>query len=140
MIFAKITQPLRDRVNKFTGLDRVPVLLKIIQIIITFSLASFAWIFFRARTLDDAMYIIGHIFKFETFQNLNLFEFPIDMYISIFLILFLFLIEALEERSKLFEKLRVSPAFVRWTVYFASVFALLALGVWKSADFIYFQF
>ncbi len=103
-------------------------------------LASFAWIFFRARSLEDAMYIVGHIFRIESFQNLNLFEFPIDMYISLFLILFLFLIEALEERSKLFEKLRVSPAFVRWTVYLASIFSLLALGVWKSADFIYFQF
>lgn len=140
MVFAKITQPVRDRVNKFTGLDRVPIVLKIIQICITFSLASFAWIFFRARTLSDALYIAGHIFRIDTFQNLNLFEFPIDMYISIFLILFLFLIEALEERSRLFEKIRVSPAFIRWTVYFASIFSLLALGVWKSADFIYFQF
>jgi len=86
------------------------------------------------------MYIVSHIFSFETLQNLNLFEFPIDMYISLLLILLLFLIEALEESSGFFEKLRVSPSFVRWTVYLASIFALLALGVWKSADFIYFQF
>jgi alginate O-acetyltransferase complex protein AlgI len=140
MVFAKLSQPMRDRINKFTRLDRVPALLNIMQICITFALASFAWIFFRARSLNDAMYIVSHIFRIETFQNLNLFEFPIDMYISIFLILFLFIIEALEERSGFFEKVRVSPAFVRWTVYLASIISLLALGVWRSADFIYFQF
>jgi alginate O-acetyltransferase complex protein AlgI len=140
MVFAKITQPVRDRINKFTGLTRMPSLLKGIQMGLTFILASFAWIFFRARSLNDSLYIVGHIFRLDTLQNFNLFEFSIDFYLSILLILFLFIIEAMEERSKLFEKIKVSPAFVRWTIYFASILSLLILGVWKSADFIYFQF
>jgi alginate O-acetyltransferase complex protein AlgI len=140
MVFAKITQPVRDRINKITGLDRMPELLKGLQIAFTFILASFAWIFFRARSLNDSLYIINHIFKLETIQNFNLFEFSIDFYLGILLILFLFIIEAMEERSGFFEKIKVSPALVRWTIYFASILSLLVLGVWKSADFIYFQF
>jgi hypothetical protein len=118
----------------------MPGLLKIIQISITFILASFAWIFFRAKSFNDAMYIISNIFRFETVQNLNLFEFSIDLYLSIFLILFLFIIDALEEKFKLSESLKVSPAIVRWSVYITSIVALAGLGIWKSADFIYFQF
>jgi alginate O-acetyltransferase complex protein AlgI len=140
MVFAKITQPVRDSINRFTGLERMPRLLKIMQISITFILASFAWIFFRAKSIDDALYIISHIFQLGTLQNVNLFEFKIDMYLSIFLILLLFVIDAFEEKLKLFDKLKVSPVLVRWAVYSISILALFVLGVWKSADFIYFQF
>jgi alginate O-acetyltransferase complex protein AlgI len=139
-IFGKITQPARDGINKFIGLTKTPALLKTLQIITTFILASFAWIFFRAATFDEAMYIIKNIFRVDTIQQLNLFKFPVDMYISIVLILFLLIIEILEEKMKISETLRVSPAFVRWTVYVTSILALFILGVWKSADFIYFQF
>ncbi len=139
-VFGRITQPLRDRINQFTGLTRVPGVLKYIQIFTTFILASFAWIFFRAETFKDASYIAGNIFKLGSLQNLNLFEFPVDMYISIFLILFLLIIEILEERYKLSESLKLSPVYVRWSVYAVSLIALAGLGIWKSADFIYFQF
>jgi len=140
MVFAKITQPVRDRINTFTGLDRLPLLLKVVRISTTFVLASIAWIFFRAASMEDAMYILSHMFRLETVQNLNLFEFSVDMYLSIVLILFLFMVEAFEEKLKLFETIKLSPVFVRWTIYLTSIIALLALGIWKSADFIYFQF
>jgi D-alanyl-lipoteichoic acid acyltransferase DltB (MBOAT superfamily) len=139
-IFGKITQPFRDRVNNFIGLNRRPSLFKFVQVFVTFMLASFAWIFFRAKTFDDATYIVGHIFRLDTLQNLNLFEYKIDMYISIFLILFLFTFDVLEEKYKLSERIKVSPVLVKWAVYGGSVLALFILGVWKSADFIYFQF
>jgi D-alanyl-lipoteichoic acid acyltransferase DltB (MBOAT superfamily) len=139
-MFAKITQPVRDKINKFTGLTRVPGFLKFTQIFITFCLATFAWIFFRAQSFADAMYIIENIFRIDTFQNLNLFKFPVDMYISILLVLLLITIEILEEKYQLSETLKVSPAVVRWSVYVASIVIMVVLGVWKSADFIYFQF
>lgn len=139
-IFGKLTQPARDYMNRLFGLTRSPFLLKFLQIVTTFLLASFAWIFFRARSFDDAMYIVRHIFSLETIQHLNLFKFPVDMYLSIFLVFFLILIEILEEKIKLSEKLKVSPVFIRWSVYAATILALFVLGVWRSADFIYFQF
>jgi D-alanyl-lipoteichoic acid acyltransferase DltB (MBOAT superfamily) len=139
-MFGKITQPVRNRINRFLGFNKAPGLLNMLQIVTTFSLATFAWIFFRAESFDDAMYIIQNIFRFETVRQLNLFKFPVDMIISVFLIALLLLIEILEERKKISETIRMSPAFVRWTVYIVSLLALFVLGVWKSADFIYFQF
>jgi D-alanyl-lipoteichoic acid acyltransferase DltB (MBOAT superfamily) len=139
-IFGKLTQPARDRFNTFIGMNKIPGIHKGIQIGITFLLASFAWIFFRARSLDDAMYIVTHIFSLETVQNLNLFEFRADMVMGVMLIILLMVLDVLEEKIKISEKLRLSPSVVRWTVYGVSVLALVILGIWKSADFIYFQF
>jgi|WetSurMetagenome_2_1015567.scaffolds.fasta_scaffold04588_5 alginate O-acetyltransferase complex protein AlgI len=139
-VFGKITQPLRDRINKLIGLTKMPSLLLILQVTTTFFLASFAWIFFRAKNIDDAWYILSHIFRFETIQHINLFEFSVDIYISVILIVFLFVLDLLEEKYKISEALRGYPAIVRWSVYVSSLLALFILGIWKSADFIYFQF
>ena len=40
-------------------LDRVPGLLPGSRLAITFALTCFAWIFFRANTLDDALVVAG---------------------------------------------------------------------------------
>lgn len=140
MIFAKVTQPIRDRVNKIFGLNKTPGLLRGIQIIITFVLSSIAWIFFRAESTSDAFYILSHIFSISTFTHLNLFEFPVDMYLSVILLIFLYFIEILEEKSIISNSLKASPVYVRLTVYAVAIFALFILGTWESADFIYFQF
>ena len=140
MVFAKITQPARDRINSITGLNRMPALLKGSRIFVTFLLATFAWIFFRAQSWSDASYIISNIFRLDSLQNINLFEYAADMYLSVFLILFLFVVDAMEERTSWSEKLKASPVVVRWSVYVVSLLALFILGIWKSADFIYFQF
>jgi alginate O-acetyltransferase complex protein AlgI len=140
MIFAKITQPIRDRINNFTGITKAPIINQLFQMTITFLLASFAWIFFRAKSLNDALYIIKNIFQSDTLQNLNLFKFPVDFYLSFFLVMLLFFIDWFEEKHKISNLLKVSPALVRWTIYITSIVTMIILGVWKSADFIYFQF
>jgi hypothetical protein len=49
-------------------------------------------------------------------------------------------IEWIEEKYHIFLALKVSPVYVRWTVYTTAIVSMIVLGVWKSADFIYFQF
>jgi alginate O-acetyltransferase complex protein AlgI len=140
LVFARLTKPVRDRINKFTGLSNFPKVFTLYQGFLTYILATFAWIFFRAKSMHDALYIIKNMFHWETFSNLNLFKFRVDLYLSLALIIILFLFDGFEEKIKISEKLSISPSIVRWTVYAASIIALVVLGVWKSADFIYFQF
>lgn len=140
MVSGQLTQAWRDRFNTWAGITRLPFLHNLFQVLTTFVLASFAWIFFRAASFDDAMYIIGNIFTIETLENLNLFHFEADMYLSLFLILFLIGVEVLEEKGRISGWLKLSPAYVRWGVYGAGLAAMVILGVWESADFIYFQF
>jgi D-alanyl-lipoteichoic acid acyltransferase DltB (MBOAT superfamily) len=140
LVFAKLTSPLRERINKFTGISKIPIVSKLSQMLITYALATFAWVFFRAGSLPNALYIIKNMFIWGPVDNLNLFTFRADMYISIILIVLLMAIEWIEEKYQIFLALKVSPVYVRWTVYTTAIVSMIVLGVWKSADFIYFQF
>lgn len=53
-------QRLRRRLQTAMHLQGSP-LLGPLQIIVTFHLVCFAWIFFRARTLGDALYVVQHL-------------------------------------------------------------------------------
>lgn len=60
-IVGRLTKPLRMTINRATRLVRHPTLHHLIQRIITFCLVSFAWIFFRAETLESAFTLISRI-------------------------------------------------------------------------------
>ncbi|HJZ38796.1 MAG TPA: MBOAT family O-acyltransferase [Bacteroidales bacterium] len=140
LVFAIWIKTWREKFNNALGLTSRPGLHLNLQRIITFFLAYFAWIFFRANTLDDAIFIIGSMpnLNFET--PLNLFSFPVDFYICIFLILLLIIIEILEERYELYARLRIMPARYKWALVTLITLALFILGVWEASDFLYFQF
>ncbi len=140
MVFATLISGIRERFNNLIGLTRVPGLHKILQQLTTFVLAYFAWIFFRARTLHDAGYIIQGMFHPDFTAQLNVFKFKADFYLSFLLILLLLIIEVFEERYELYTRVRLLPNFYKWSLAGALGLSLLLLGVWEASDFIYFQF
>ncbi len=52
----------------------------------------------------------------------------------------LVVVEVMEERWNLWEKLRVRPAYVRWPVYYAVALVVIGLGVWGQQRFVYMSF
>lgn len=56
-------RPVRDKVVKVCGLHRESFGHKLFQVLFTFVLIDFSWIFFRARTISEAFEIIGSIFS-----------------------------------------------------------------------------
>jgi D-alanyl-lipoteichoic acid acyltransferase DltB (MBOAT superfamily) len=128
-----------------------------IMLSVTFSFVTFTYIFFRAKTIDDAFMIThkiaGWIFPvgdlFGT-QIPNLLDnmtssfvvvAPEQFNLSCVLILFLVAAHALHARVNVEESLVRSPAWVRWPVYQVGVLSIAYLGVWLgSRNFIYFQF
>jgi hypothetical protein len=36
--------------------------------------------------------------------------------------------------------IRMKPAYLRWGIYYATILAILVLGVYEKREFIYFQF
>jgi alginate O-acetyltransferase complex protein AlgI len=131
---------IREKINETIGLSQRPALHNVIQQIITFGLAYFAWIFFRANTLGDALLIIGKMPNLNYNMPLNLFEFSVDFYISIFLILLLVFVEILEEKYSLYTRLRTMPKVYKWAMVTAITLVLLIFGEWEASDFLYFQF
>ncbi len=139
-VTGQLTAPYRDRVNTATGLKKFPELLKVIQISITFILAAFAWIFFRAQSLDDAMTIIRNLFVFESGISLNLYRVPAEFGIAWAMIILLFVAEIIKEKFEFHVKLLPVPRPYNWIAVGLAVIGILVLGVWGGHNFIYFQF
>jgi alginate O-acetyltransferase complex protein AlgI len=60
-ILSALTESLRGRLSALTRLDKLPRLRTALSVLTTFALVTFAWIFFRAKTLSDALYITSHL-------------------------------------------------------------------------------
>ncbi|MBL4679019.1 MAG: MBOAT family protein [Mucilaginibacter sp.] len=126
---------IRHQVNKY----HIEKLDTFINIVITFVLILFSWIFFRANNINDAKEIIIKII----FNRGPLFVDSIrDMAMSIFFTLILLLTEFFEE-YKVFNKLSLYNnkfSLVRYATYCAIIIAIVLFGAFDGSQFIYFQF
>jgi hypothetical protein len=109
-----------------------------LQIIITFSLACFAWIFFRANNLQDALMIIKKIMSFSG----KIFTGNIQqLFYCVAAIIFLIAIEFRCEYMGLGTLPFKTNSWLKEQVAYASLIALILLfGVFDGGQFIYFQF
>jgi alginate O-acetyltransferase complex protein AlgI len=60
-ISSALTEPVWGKLSALARLDKLPRLKFAISTLTTFSLVTFAWIFFRADSLSDALYIVMHL-------------------------------------------------------------------------------
>lgn len=166
LVFAIVSQKTRTNLNKATGLVKFPILLRLSQMITTFLLVCFAWIFFRANSISDAFYIISHLFAdinsqldrlMWIFYSLILKINEVDLnylikfngnslitvkelLISIGVIVFMETIHTIQRRKKVRAIIEKQPTPVRWILYYAAIIAIIELGVFGGNEFIYFQF
>jgi len=138
LVFAIVTEKPRKRFNQLIGLDRLPKLHHAVQILITFLLASFAWIFFRANNTQDAFMIIHKILL----MNGPLFaDWYSIMFYSFFGILFLVAIELKKEFYQgSFSFIDHPNPIVRYSSYSFLCMTIILIGVFDGGQFIYFQF
>jgi D-alanyl-lipoteichoic acid acyltransferase DltB (MBOAT superfamily) len=149
-----VTARVRRAITHTVGLDRVPVLLRPAQAAGTLSLYAFSLIFFRSRSLQDAWYIVTHLFagvrdligRIPAFLSgrghleLTLPGGKKDYVVAVALIAFLGLVELIQERGSIRQMVSRYPIWLRWTAYYGLVVAILLLGVFENRQFIYFQF
>lgn len=119
-----------------------PTIKEFLQILITFSLAVFAWIFFRAENIRHAINYINGIFspsllslpKFEGIDNAKT--------TWVLILIFLFIEWQGRENQYALEGLkRVSLKFVRWFSYVLILLIIYFYGNFgETVEFIYFQF
>jgi alginate O-acetyltransferase complex protein AlgI len=139
LIFAIVTLKYRESVAKAIGMKKLPRLYSLLQIITTFLLCVFAWIFFRANSIHDAFTIITKIFT-DT-GTLFIGDNPALIPYAVFGIALLFCIEYKHEylagKLLLFNNRSV---YVRYLSYVLIIVCILLLGVFDGGQFIYFQF
>jgi alginate O-acetyltransferase complex protein AlgI len=61
LVFFAFTEPFWSHLSVLTRLERLPGLKIVISTLTTFLLVTFAWIFFRASSLTEALYIVSHL-------------------------------------------------------------------------------
>ena len=145
LVFAIVTQDFREKIIKGIGLIRVPFLLNLIQMFITYMLVCFAWIFFRARNVTDAFEIIRNIPKISLKnideQVLSICSNKPEFLIAILAIFFLECIHQLQKREHYSRNIFASyPTWLRWSVFYIMIFMIILAGVQEGGNFIYFQF
>ncbi len=121
-----------------------PIVENGIKIFATFNLVCFAWIFFRANSLPDAVYIIQHLFV-NLEINDSLFDLmPNGWYDWLIALLAILLMEAVHwqqrENSGLREILCRQPAWLRWSLYYGLVIVIFMFGKFGAGEFIYARF
>ena len=139
IVFALIIKKWRKVLNErfiIAGSNR---LYTFIQIITTFLLCNFAWIFFRANNISDAFVIIHKIF-FKPGPLFTGFPATVIPY-CLFGILTLLFVEIKKEFfPNRFLLLSNKNEYVRYTGYVMAVVVIILLGVFDGGQFIYFQF
>ncbi len=113
-----------------------------LRVLLTFHLIAITWVFFRARSLGDAWLILRKIALnlAQMPSLLSRFPFTAEHYIAFALIAFLIVVEMIDERRSIFQRLAAAPAALRWCVWYLGIFSLLLLGRWQAREFIYMQF
>jgi D-alanyl-lipoteichoic acid acyltransferase DltB (MBOAT superfamily) len=174
-VISALTESSRGSLSALIGLDRWPRLQAALSTLTTFSLVTFAWIFFRATSLADALYISGHLARgwrpflrdswgmllngfqestrgggfyaiidsiFRTIAPLTR-ETRTVIALTLSALVILIIIEVLQYRENLLQRLKQHPVYVRQIIYALLIAVILIFGTnyaSKQQAFIYFQF
>ncbi len=149
LVAGRLLRGLRARAAEALGLARRPVALRLLQTGATFLLVTFAWIFFRAASIDDAVTVVSRLGTgwnalvhpsalADTRALLG--AWPREVWLAVALVIFLECVHAVQAQGPIRPRLRAQPLPVRWLVYSAGLWAIFLFGVLKQQEFIYFVF
>ena len=148
LIFSGLTENVRKRLVAFIGLDSHPGAHKLLRVAITFSLICVAWVFFRAKNIQTASFMLGHFADvFKGFPGIHWFKETAQitarfgMRSSFFSIIFIVGVEfALLRYARQIHAILQSSTPLRWAVYYSLGFSILLFDMFSNSQFIYFQF
>ncbi|MBF0483583.1 MAG: MBOAT family protein [Candidatus Omnitrophica bacterium] len=132
------TQDIRKKIVSTIGLDQLPYLHNLIRVGCTFALICFSWIFFRASSLSDAVWLIKHMFSWGNGWD----------WISFSQIMILILCAALGMVKRSYDRIasglavdvRGWSAVMNYLIPALAINYMIFFGVRTHAQFIYFQF
>ncbi|MFV8342104.1 MBOAT family O-acyltransferase [Flavobacterium sp. XS2P39] len=131
-----ITQNNRNNIESVAKGKSLPTFKEFVNMLLTFCLTAFAWIFFRAKTVSDACSYIKNMFSFNFEGKI---QFLIFERYTIELLLMLGLFVVLEWNAREREHF-IAGKFAALKAV-SIIMMILVFGVFSSpSDFIYFQF
>ncbi len=149
MSFELITEKTRKKMMKASAIY------KYIRVVMTFAFICFTFIFFRAASIQNAVFIVSHLFDGTTqyFQqmivgdlfniNQNVFL-PIggkfEMIIAIFSLTILIVVQSIQTRGSILMFVNQKPIAFRWGLYLSMTLFIIFFRADAATSFIYFQF
>ena len=132
-------RPYQKRLHKWLGVEKSPWL-KWWQMFVTFNLVSFAWVFFRSKSLGDAWYVISSWFHGVKGLRSDLILSQGRQNILLLLAcITLFVLAAIRPQvAERFNSLFNGTS--RWLFYYLFVMLILICGLFGKAEFIYGRF
>lgn len=153
IVVSKILGELKERF--LSGLHFQNKITDFLAIGLTFNLVSFTWIFFRASSVSDALFIIQKIASdlFTLVHNIFNLDFSLltrifstlfinneNLLIALFFVIFMEIIYLFEKHEKMRHFFNDKPVFARWALYYFIILAIVFFGHFNEVKFIYFQF
>ena len=150
-VIGSITKPLREKIVKRLCLNRESGAHKLMQILVTFVMVDFAWIFFRAKNINEAIAVVKSIWTVSnpwiffdgSLYNCGLSRPDFSLVLNCLCILIGADI-AKFNGIKVREFISRQDYWFRWIVLAGSALLILLVGIWgpeyNEANFIYFQF
>ena len=150
-VIGAIFTPIKKKMKEIIKVKKNALPLMVLYMAITFVFVDFAWIFFRADTMQHAFEVIGSILHMNDpvlLANGTLYDFGLSKLNFIVLgvaLVILFFADICKYRGiAVRRKILESNIVIRWTVTITAILGILVFGIWGSGysatNFIYFQF
>lgn len=144
-IIGRATRAMRDAAYEKLGIAKDGLFRNAVSTVVTFGLVCLAWVFFRANSLADALYILRTMVTFgggafELTEGMGYWQ---DVVLGGALIPLLLMAEHFLHRHGGNAWLQRRALPVRWLVYMVGILSVVLFGIYGSlteASFIYFQF
>ena len=135
-------KPYQKKLYRAAGIERTK-LLRVWQIFVTFNLVSFAWIFFRAANLKDAMYVVAHMLSGAkgVVPSYLLSQQVYELVLTIMSIVLYVCLATTLFGQNWFDNLKARSSVYRYFIYNSLLLSILMLMKYSNTkSFIYFQF
>lgn len=150
LTFAVWTKKLSNKIYSLLRMKKESTFRNVVDIIITFHLVLFAWIFFRANSLNDAIYILNQIILIPPIESLkeifnlnfgvNIGLRKYDLFVVFYSIIIMETVHLMQRHNKIRNFFSNKPRFIRWAIYYFLIFSILLFGEFNLTEFIYLQF
>lgn len=145
-----VLKPSRDKLVQAFGIDRQSFSHVLIKTLVTFMLVNIGWIFFRAPSLESALFVLSHMWKptLWVLTDGTLFKLGLsaaDVRLMILSLIALVVVDILNVKGICIRDMITKQSlWLRWIIYIAAVIFVVTCGVWgpgyDAASFIYSSF
>lgn len=147
-IIGDILKPFRKKITEILNIKTNVFSYKLLQVLTTFALVDFAWIFFRANSFHDAEILIGNMISFNPwiFTNGGIYKLGLDskdFTMAVIGISIVLIANLMQRNGSMREKVSNQNPVFRWVMYVTAILVILIFGIYggySAQQFIYFQF